>query len=267
MHQALLPGHIGQPKRRHCPKVRKIGSKGAVLLIVSTLLVCSSTINPVYQNTVTSHHLDERFALSGAFILVLSTVIFIAPVAGLLASIYYGRYNTLHAGLWLMWAGNAITVPMFMFQWFFPHIQQTLSYSGYLVAVGINCIGLVLCMVNSIPFGLDQMPFASGEEISAFIQWYVWSIYTGVYTGILGTLTFELTSLSNSDRGVILLFVSLVLVSVALCNSFLLNGWLTIEPTGTNPLKTICRVLKFAMKHKRPIRRSAFTYCETVKPS
>ncbi len=265
--QALLPRHIVQAKQRRCPKVRKVGSKGAVLVIMWTLLVCLSTVNPVYKNTISSHQIDISTPFSGAFVLVLSAVILIAPLAGLFSSIYYGRYNSVYAGLWLMWAGNSITVPMFVLQWFFPDIHQTLSYSGYLIAVGISCIGLVLYVVNSIPFGLDQMPFASGEEISAFIHWYTWSVFTGVQMSVLVSSTVELTSLGKPDMTVILSFVSLLLVSVALCSSFLLNGWLTIEPTGTNPLKTICRVLKFAVKHKRPIRRSAFTYCETVKPS
>ncbi len=266
-HNSLLREHTVQPKQRHCPKVRKIGSKGAVLVIVWTLLVFSFTINPVYSNTIFSHQIDISIVSSGTFILALSVVILISPLVGLLASIYYGRYNTVRAGLWLMWVGNAITVPMFIIQWIFPDIHQTLSYSGFLIAAGIFCFGFTLYMVNSVPFGLDQMPFASGEEISAFIRWYVWSLFTGVCTGMFGILAFKLTSLSKPDRIIILSFVPLVLISVTLCSSFLLNGWLTIEPTGTNPLKTVFKVLKFAVKHKRPIRRSAFTYCETVKPS
>lgn len=58
-----------------------------------------------------------------------------------------------------------------------------------------------------------------------------------------------------------------MLLSVALCSSFLLGGWLTIEPRGKSPIPIICGVLKFAAKHKHPVRRSAFTYCELKKPS
>ncbi len=56
-------------------------------------------------------------------------------------------------------------------------------------------------------------------------------------------------------------------LSTALCSICLLSHWLIIEPTGINPLKTVFKVLKFAVKHKRPVRRSAFTYCENEKPS
>ncbi len=48
---------------------------------------------------------------------------------------------------------------------------------------------------------------------------------------------------------------------------FTFHGSLVIEPASKNPVKTVFRVLKFAAKHKHPVRRSAFTYCEDEWPS
>ena len=39
-----------------------------------------------------------------------------------------------------------------------------------------------------------------------------------------------------------------------------------IDRTGNNPLKLIYKVLRYAMKHKCPERRSAFTYWEEDIP-
>ena len=40
-----------------------------------------------------------------------------------------------------------------------------------------------------------------------------------------------------------------------------------IEKVGINPFKNIFKVLSFAWKHKYPVNRSAFTYCEDHTPS
>ena len=40
-----------------------------------------------------------------------------------------------------------------------------------------------------------------------------------------------------------------------------------MEPVGNNPYKLVFMVVKFAYRHKVPLRRSAFTYCEEELPS
>ena len=55
----------------------------------------------------------------------------------------------------------------------------------------------------------------------------------------------------------LLINLSLVLVSLFCCNS-----WLIKEPVSQNPFKLIYKVSKFAIKTKHLKRQSAFTYCE-----
>ena len=43
--------------------------------------------------------------------------------------------------------------------------------------------------------------------------------------------------------------------------------WLLTEHLGGNPYLLTWRVVKFAAQHNKPIRRSAFTYCESDYPS
>ena len=40
-----------------------------------------------------------------------------------------------------------------------------------------------------------------------------------------------------------------------------------VAKVGTNPFKSMWKVLSFAYKHKYPVNRSAFTYCEEQTPS
>ena len=57
-------------------------------------------------------------------------------------------------------------------------------------------------------------------------------------------------------------------LAIVLTTDFLLSPkWLIIEPESPQSLKTIYHVLKFAIKHKAPLCRSAFTYWEEEIPS
>ncbi len=112
------------------------------------------------------------------------------------------------------------------------------------------------------------MTDASGEQMSAFIHWFIWTSFAGVSIASQGnSFVLSCAHLANSDINLIYSLISFVLLSITLCSSFLLHRWLTIEPEGMNPLKTTCKVLKFAVKHNKPVARSAFTYWEPGKPS
>ncbi len=192
------------------------------------------------------------------------------PIAGLLASTYCGRYKTLYTGLWLMWAGSIVIVLVCMLLWLFPP-KTTLWFSINTIAATGYIVGLALFSVTAIPFGLDQMPDASGDQIKAFIHWYSWSCIAGFCAIPLlqQTIGYCLGAFHafNVEFTLLCSLLNTVLLSVILCSNFLLRGWLTVEPEGSNPLKPFCGILKFAVKHKIPVRRSAFTYWEEEKPS
>ncbi len=92
-------------------------------------------------------------------------------------------------------------------------------------------------------------------------------ILAGIVTNILTGYVLIVTNKNTSEAVVILSLFSTAALSIALCSTFLLQHWLTIEPQGTNPLKNIFTVLRFAARHKTPVRRSAFTYWEAGIPS
>ena len=43
--------------------------------------------------------------------------------------------------------------------------------------------------------------------------------------------------------------------------------WFLIDNIRKNPYRLVYGVVKFAIQHKKPVRRSAFTYCENRCPS
>ena len=52
-----------------------------------------------------------------------------------------------------------------------------------------------------------------------------------------------------------------------LCLAKCRRNWFLIEPGTINPYKLVYEATKFAFRHKTPLRRSAFTYCEDEIPT
>ena len=58
-----------------------------------------------------------------------------------------------------------------------------------------------------------------------------------------------------------------IYVSLAISSMLMFNHWLVKEPVTQNPFKLVYSVIRYAIKHKHPECRSAFTYCEDEPPS
>ena len=58
-----------------------------------------------------------------------------------------------------------------------------------------------------------------------------------------------------------------IYLSIALSSMLMFNHWLVKEPVTQNPFKLVYSVVRYAIKHKHPECRSAFTYCEDEPPS
>ncbi len=261
-----VPQHLSnQSKDCFCPKVRKIGSKGAVLVIVWTHLAYAS-FGRLFSERAAHLHSDS---VSEDFSVGFGVVTLLGPLAGLVASSYFGRYKTLYASLWIMWIGSIAIAAILVLHSVLPDsdAQQIVAFSGVVIAEVVYFIGFTGFSVNSVPFGLDQMPDASGDQICAFIHWHVWSMLAGLATAAVAPTINNCLDISSTTVHHYQSLVSAVLLTVLLCSIFLLRRWLIIEPEGTNPLKNVFTVLRFAARHKTPVRRSAFTYWEAGIPS
>ncbi len=252
-------------QRKRLCQHRKIGSREAVLVIGWVYLVSTYT-SFMYATTTTS--VNGRETMSHATVLAFCAIAILSPFAGLVSGVHFGTYKVMRIGLWLMWIGSIGTVAMLTLQGLLlEHNYTTVVSVSHFFSIIIAVVGIFVFAVNSIPFGLDQMPESSTEQITAFIHWFVWSVFAGLTTGELGSLLYSCTQMDYHNTNMICAFISAVISSIALCTHFTFHGRLIIEPASKNPVKTVFRVLKFAAKHKKPVRRSAFTYCEDERPS
>ena len=114
---------------------------------------------------------------------------------------------------------------------------------------------------NILQFGIDQLIDASVSEYKAFIVWlvFVTTINQLIIYCMLQCVTYlQLPLLLASCN-----------VSIAISLNFFINfGHVLIkEPTTQNLCKLVYKVISYAIKHKHPRQRSAFTYCEDEIPS
>ena len=261
----ILPQSLSDPsqgQKKCCRpgyRVRRVQSRGAALVLLWTVLLTGDPLYTRLQQLVPVPAVIPD--LAQAVILV-----FYYPFAGWLADVYFGRYKVMHAHLLLMWVGSVAIVLTLTVEYLYPQTTTVLNYCALLPAsIVVFVIGQGGFFVTSLPFGTDQMPDASGEEISAFIHWFFWAVF--VCEGIFD-ISDIISNCSKSDTTILVQsLITAGLVSLALCTDYLFRSWLTIEPQSQNPLKTIMSVLKYAATHKYPARRSAFTYWEEEIPS
>ena len=232
-------------------RIRKLKNKGAILILLWSLLV-TGTINFSYT--------QDRGTL---FNIQLVTIGLTLPIAGWLADIYFGRYKVIHWSMWTMWIAFVLATASSVVE------QLVESYSifsryvnGVLMVVAFISLGGFLA--NIIQFGMDQLQDASTSEITSFISWYIWCICSSQCIIESVQRGFDCIQYRPQLFGMLVVCVQL---SIALSLTFLLNHWLIQEPVTQNPFKLVFKVLKYAIKYKQPRLRSAFTYCEDELPS
>ena len=129
-------------------------------------------------------------------------------------------------------------------------------------------LGLCLFVANIIQFGTDQLQFAPSEELSSFVYWFSWiyvlpSLFYSLYEYIItksGHTNNKVFIIVTSASPLFTCILFVLLGSLFFC---CFKRHLVIEPAQhNNPITIIWRVMRYAWKHKQPVRRSAFTYGE-----
>ncbi len=250
-------------------RVRWFYSKGSFLVLVWVMLLAiagTSVFQVIHQRSYVNFVIS-KWLLAIPVVFGLLGAVF----SGWLADAKLGNYRVMKYSFVLLFflclLSSAFTLV--------PGIEH---YGVYVVSV-LYCIGLslfvvaaVACSVTSLQLGLDQMPDASSSNITSFIAWIVFSIYAGVWIPFVVDFPIisDVLCISRSSYWVVQLYSLLppLCMSVVLILDFLLaKKWLIIEPKSPQSLKTMYRVLKFAVKHKAPLNRSALTYWEEDVPS
>ena len=118
-----------------------------------------------------------------------------------------------------------------------------------------------------LPFLTDQLIGATSDELSAVVQWFVWTNFVGLSLSdailVIGTTTLKMQLIT--DAGFALVFaipIAAIIISDCLCQQ-----WLDRTHKVTNPIKLIIQVLNYTRKHRYPERRSAFTYIDEEQPT
>ena len=260
-------GHAAASYSPRCPvyRGRYVKGKGAILVLIWNMLVFSYFgAQENILNEVVGSAKPYAWVFSSLFLRAFCLVVFY-PVAGWLADVYFGRYQTIRGSLWLMWIGTVfLTVILVVSQgtgsWHDRNVFHIVLCTMAFITINI---GLAAFQANAIPFGTDQLHSASAEELSSFVHWFYWTEYFG-----LGLVTYFLTCVDLLDSNVLVqALIVLVSLSLALILDFFCSHWLLTQPQNQNPLKTVVDVLKYAARHKYPRQRSAFTYCEEEIPS
>ena len=177
-------------------------------------------------------------------------------LAAMLADFRFGRYKVISFSLWIVWTCS-ILLTLSAIITDFTHVGLTQALPAMLlVLLGIGWGGY---QANIIQFGIDQLIDASATECKSFIIWLCWSYFASQVAVNYVKQCF--------DHNIYLFLIMSCNVTIALVLKLIFNHHLIKEPITQNPFKLIYQVIKYAIKHKHPRLRSAFTYCEDTIPS
>ncbi len=257
--------------RKRCKyQVRWFYSKGAFLILLWTILISASIgsyITDLGQDILIKT--GEGYSFQGFIALPLIAI----PLLGWLADAKLGNYRVFKLNCFFL---LIVTIYGCIQTLYFPMLNSNAlrSTNAFIVALlsGMGLLSNAVCIMTALQLGLDQMPDASSTNVSSFISWFVFSIFLGCWIAdwLSNTLFYcmNLSTISGISK-VQLFSLFPVLCLVIICSTMFLLApkWLIIEPKSPKALKTIYQVLKFAVKHKAPIYRSALTYWEEDVPS
>lgn len=239
---------------------------GSVLYGISILASAIITSpNPCTMNGLDSIYTSIIFIFQS----FVSFILF--PVGGWLSDTSLGRYRVIYISLWLFWLGVAIMAFGIVLLLFEPCSGPLYIIGKYicnilaLISISLGSAGF---FPNILVFTMDQMVGASSSQLRSCILWFVWSLYVGFFFSDWITVASQLTPPQTLLNWFALpVFVELVLFSLILVFNFFFESIFTVVFLKTNPYKAVYEILRFASKHKYPIKRSALTYWEEDLPS
>ena len=273
--QSMLDRHAGRSRRKW--QFRGIGSSSILLILTWEFMICCSLGFPVYRIEYLHRHSRNQddndyvslWLMQGKYlfgIAALSTILL--PIVGLLAQVAVGRYKLISYSLRTLWILSAIASIISIIEEILPVANTTLLTVQLLMTLIPGLWFLGAFIASAVPLGIDQITGGSAANISAFIQWFSWAFFSGLATSsIIGSILYDCTGLEANKVSTIVSLLSVLLLSVGLILDFCFHHKLIKEPVTVNPVSLIFKVLKYAVKHKYPVQRSAFTYCENEQPT
>ena len=206
-----------------------------------------------------------------------STLFWLSPFAGYLADVKLSRFNTLLYSTYIMTVSVSVIFVTFIVI-IISKIHSTGLYLRLLIAMDFIALFIYLCgkvffQANILQFGTDQLCDAPTQSSVLFLYAYLWcDNFSNVLILSINIPGHEIiinkgTSEVSIDKVKSLCIGIILSSSILLCLFILIlvskkKNWFFTENIGENPYKLVTNVLVFAVRHKAPISRSAFTYCE-----
>ncbi len=197
-----------------------------------------------------------------------NTLFFIAfPVMGWLADSVIGRIRSVNLSLRLTWFGSLLQMISYCIQYGMCGLPVSIAKYGLSsIALIVIVIGNAGFYSNMLAYGLDQMQDSSNSQVRAFVHWLVWAMFVGFFTDYLAFLNSTIYSPYLLQISAIVIFI-VITIAVTLNELFQLEmGRNCASKNGNNPYKLVYDVLKYAIQHKSPEKRSALTYWENDIP-
>ncbi len=202
---------------------------------------------------------------------------FFSPLAGYFADTKYSRFKVLRCSTLLMILSSFSLLLVFTV---LDYTFETNKYNRVLIVVmvAVSLVyysGHVFFIANIIQFGTDQLRDAPTRWSVVFLHlYYLCDNFGTILTSAIYLPNHEIyfhgTNFSFDNEGMISLEANAALTSLSsllvLCVLHKKQNWLSTENIRSNPYKLVSDVIVFAIRHKRPIRRSAFTFSEDERP-
>ena len=251
-------------QRRKWP-FHTIGSRSLLLILAWQFIIECSLSSTLQRSNLIMERGETSLWLVQANVLSIATISCISiPIASLLAEVVVTRYKLVRYSLKAMWLLSIVASIISTFEESLPVAKTTV----YIILLVPQYSLLGAFLASAVPLGIDQINGGLNSNISAFIQWLLWAYFSGI--AIPSTIQSVLTNCTHfrtSDVNMVMSLLPVVLLSVGLILDFHFRHKLVQEPVTVNPVRLIVKVLKYAAKHKYPVQRSAFTYCENERPT
>ena len=228
--------------------VRRVNNKGAILVIIWSYLALS-----VFHG---ARHVAQYYCNTTTYLTIMAVIGLTLPIAGWSADVRFGRYKVLSCSLWIMWISSILLTVTLAVTEVTAFKHECIPIIALLIPLAIGYGGF---QATNVQFGIDQLHDASTPQLKSFVAWYSW---TFLASGLV--MDYIAKCVQNA---LVLQLVICCNLTLAVILNLVLNKVLIKEPSTHNPFKLIYKVISYAIKHKRPRQRSAFTYCEDKIPS
>ena len=240
-------------------------SKSTALVLVWSLCVSAAVWCYAEIKDLLYSGLASGGVINVKAVVPLTTLAFAIPLSGWLADQKFGNFKVFKAGCVLMFLGSlSLCLGILVLKNIDSNGRG--SFISSIVVAPLSSLmffsGASACLVTVFQLGLDQMPDASSTDIIGYMLWYFVSIAVGFWSS---NSLYRINKECSGQEPFIEVWslYPTFCTSILLCSLFVFGqNWLIIEPKSPQSLKNIYRVLKFAVKHKSPLNRSAFTYWE-----